>query len=930
MRYIFSVLIMLIFSSVIIAQKAVIKGVVYDTASKKGLAYATVSLVNEKDSTLINFTRADSTGKFILKQVNQGVYLLSTSYVGFMPVWKKIAVAGDEINIGNVNMVDVKLAGNVTVNAKRPPVVMNNDTLEFNTENFKTQPNAVVEDLLKKLPGVTIDADGTVRVNGEKVNRVFVNGKDFFNGDPKMATKNLDADAVDKVQVFDKKSDQSEFTGVDDGNSQKAINLKLKKDRNHALFGRATAGAGTNDRFEVQSNINKFNGDQQLSFIGMANNTNKQGFSIGDVLNFTGELSKGMRNGGGNIRITTSDGPATAGLPVTGLGQNQQGIAETYAGGVNYNDNWNKKTDVNASGTLSDIHLNTDRDTKRQYLLPGNNYTYSSSTNSVTDINQQRVNMAFDQKLDSFSSLKITPVLSWQQQNNYSSNTFSSIDLNNIKLNDGYNNNYTHSEGYNLGTTALYRQRFKKKGRTISGNFNGTYNHSMQNGSINAKTSFYSGGTAKDSILNQTNNLDAVTRNVGGNITYTEPVGKRSLVEFTGFINSNTGESNKQTYNYNSSTGKHDIANAALTNNFKSNYLYSGGSINFRSNQKKINYTVGASLQAAQLQSINQTTGNNINQSFTDVLPNSNLQYKFSNYKNIRFDYSTSTLQPSTTQLQPVDNVSDPLNITTGNPDLKRSYVNNFTINYFAADPATRKNFFALALFNVTQNAIVNADDITNGVRKSMPVNANGVLFGLINASYGFPIIKLKSRIDVSMGYNYTHSIAYLNGAMNAIDNSSITPTFTYSYGIDNVIDVQAIANVRFNNSAYSLQPQLNTQYVTQQYTADVTNYLPWKLVLNNKLNYVINTGRVDGYNTSIPIWNASIAKSFLKNSRAEFKLSAYDKNLGITRSSNQNYIEDSRYNVLQQYFLLSFTYILNKAGKTAGGPNVVIKTIGN
>jgi len=211
-------------------KQAFIHGLVYDTASKKGLAYATVSIVGIKDSTLISFTRADSSGKFVLKNISKGSYLLSASYVGFVPVWQDISVKdGESLSLGNINLTDLKNASAVTVIAKRAPVVMNNDTLEFNTENFKTQPNAVVEDLLKKLPGVTVDGDGTVKVNGQKINRVLVNGKEFFTGDPKLATKNLDADAVDKVQVFDKKTDRAEFTGVDDGLSEKAINLKLKK-----------------------------------------------------------------------------------------------------------------------------------------------------------------------------------------------------------------------------------------------------------------------------------------------------------------------------------------------------------------------------------------------------------------------------------------------------------------------------------------------------------------------------------------------------------------------------------------------------------------------------------------------------------------------------------------------------------------------------
>jgi len=926
----------LITASIFAQKNTVVKGTVYDTLSKKGLSYATVSLVNAKDSTLINFTRADSTGKFQLKQVSRGKYLLSTSYVGYLPIWQQLEVSNEEeMNLGNIVLMDIANASNVTVASKRPPVVINSDTLEFNSENFKTQPNAVVEDLLKKLPGVTVDADGTVRVNGQKVSRVFVNGKDFFNGDPKMATKNLDADAIDKVQVFDKKSDRSEFTGIDDGNSQKAINLKLKKDRDNAVFGRVAAGAGENERYEGQTNINKFKGDKQMSLIGMGNNTNKQGFSISDIMNFTGELGRGMRSGGGGITIRTGGNDDTGnGLPITGLGQNQQGIAQTFAGGLNYNNNWNKKTDLNASGTLSDVHLVTDRGTERQYLFPGNNYNYSSTSNSVRAIKQQRVNMSIDEKIDSFTSLKITPAITFQQQTSKSYSQYISENTNKVKLNDGYNNSTSSSNGFTFNGDVLLRKRFRKKGRTISVGLNVNTNHSEQDGTLNTKNTFYYPSLpSKDSLLNQTNNNEANSRSIGGNVAYTEPIGKRSLIEFSAFYNSSVGESNRKTYDYNSLSGKHDMLNTNLSNNFKSDYAYKGGSISFRSNQPKYNYGFGASLQDAILKSMNKTNNNLIKKNFTDVLPNVNFQYKFNNYKNVRIDYSTSTQQPSTSQLQPLKNVGDVLNIVEGNPDLKRSYSHNVSLNYFAADPATRKNFFAFAYANFTQNAIVYADDIqSNGARKSRPVNTDGLVNFFSNINYGFPIKALKTRVDASVGFNSTKNISFINGAKNNITNTSINPSIALSYGKDDVIDLRTTATLRFSKAAYSLQEQLNSNYLSQIYGAEITNYLPWKLVLNNNFNYTINTGRADGYNTKIPSWNASIAKSFLKNKRAELKLSVFDllnQNIGITRNANQNYIEDQRYSVLQRYFLATFTFRLHKSAASSG-PQISIKTFGN
>lgn len=905
-----------------------LKGKVYDSSAHRPLSNATLTLSNAKDSSLISFTLADSSGSFQFTKLKPAKYILSVSYMGYHPLWTTVSLHSNAVyNLNRLYMLPMKDSSSVTVYARRPPVVMNNDTLEFNTENFTTQPNAVVEDLLKKMPGITVDADGTIKVNGQTVNKVLVNGKEFFTGDAKMATKNLNADAIDKIQVFDKKSDQSEFTGIDDGNSTKTINLKLKKDHYNAVFGKVVAGTNAADRFESQANINRFSGDQQASFIGMGNNTNKQGFSMGDVLNFTGELSKAMKNGGGSITISSGggSGPDNAGLPTTGLGQNQQGIANTYAGGFNFNDTWNKKTDFNGSATGSNINLNTTTTDNRQYILPVNSYFYTSNSNNNSTVQQEKVNFNVDQKIDSFNSLKITPSITWQLQNQSAASNSVSQYTNGSLLNEGINNSSSQANGMNIDNTILFRHRFAKKGRTLSINFSNTYNESSKTAFQDSKYRFYNLATPTDSVINQNSFLDAITRNAGGNITYTEPMGKRALWQFSSFVNTNIGESNKKTWDYNNSTGKYDQLNQSLSNEYKNNYTYTGGSINFKYSQKKLNYTIGSSIQSASLQSVNKTTDATISRNFTDWLPNVMAQYKFSNYKNIRLEYSTSTQQPSTTQLQPVINNSDPLNITTGNPDLKRSYSHTLNLNYFSADPFTRKNFFAFASAGITENAIVNADNTTaNGVRTTIPVNANGTSFIFLNTNYGMPVNKLKSRVDLSIGYSFSHSVSFVNTQQNNINNTSITPSLHWNTSIDKLMDIEANARLSFTKAGYSLQPALNSNYLTQAYEINLLNELPWALNLNNNFTYTINSGRAAGYNTKIPIWNISLAKSFLKNKRAELKFSITDllnQNQGITRSTTQNYIEDSRYNVLQRYYLLTFTYSLHKSGRQTNGP---------
>lgn len=925
-----------------------VSGRVYDSTIQKGLAYATVSILHAKDSTLIAFTRADSAGYFKLNQLGKsGNFILSASYVGYIPVWKDVTLKESvNLEMGILSLTDLAHATDVTVTARRPPVEMKNDTLEFNTENFKTAPNAVVEDMLKRLPGVTVDKDGTVRVNGQVVRTITVNGREFFTGDPKMATKNLNADWVDKVQVYDRKSDQSQFTGFDDGQTQKAINLKLKKDKDNALFGRATAGGGNNNRYEGQTNINKFKGDRQASLIGMGNNTNKQGFTLNDIMNFTGELNRAMRSaasGGGTTMNLRFGGREDYGLPVTGQGQNQQGIAETWAGGINLNDLWNKKkTDFNGNIMLSDTRLFTERNTERQNNFPGQNFITKANAINQRNGQQQKLGFTIDHKIDSFQSIRIVPQLTFQQGNVYSANN-NSNDNASGKLNNGTAKNRNTSNAINFTNTFLYRKRFRTKGRSFSANISFDYNNSKLTDNLKTTNTFFK-PFRPDSAVNQDqqSTRNAITRGIGTNLSYTEPLGKRSLLEFSAFYNVNTGESDKETFDYNGITKQYDKLNTILTNSFSNQLYYGGASVGIRTNIKKWSYGFGTALQSAILRSNNLTQSSLIEQHFTDLLPNANLRFKISNNSSIMVNYTTSTVQPNARQLQPVPDVTDPLNVFMGNPALKRTYTQNININYSSLNLYKGQTLFAFAGINRMDNFIGSSDTIfVNGSRKSTSVNLNGisVIFASVNA--GFTVKSLKSRLEFGLGFNQSKMASMLtnvdgSGAKssnrNNINNRTISPSFNWNFSLENKIDIFMTTRLNFTRAEYSLQPLLSNNFLQQVYGIEMNNYIPGGVVLNNNFNYTINTGRSDGFNQNIPFWNASVAKSFLKNKRAELKFTVFDilnKNIGINRTATSNYIEDVRYNVLQRYFLLSFTFILNKGGnKPATG--VMIRTFGN
>ena len=909
---------LLLISYVGFAQNLTIQGSLKDSIANRALNSATVSLVYAKDSSLVSFSRTNEAGVFNFKNVAPGSYLISVSYVGYIPKWVPVLTGTEKtVEMGLIYMNDVNTMSTVTVNARRPPVVINGDSVEFNSENFKTAPNAVVEDLLKKMPGMEVDKAGGITVNGKKVTKVFVNGKEFFTGDPMMATKNLPADAVDKIQVYDRKSDQAMFTGIDDGSEETAINLKLKKDRNKSTFGKLNAGAGTPSVFDAQGNVNVINNEEQFSAIGGANNTNRQNFSGRNIVNFSGG-GGGRPGAGGGVSVNFSGGSGETDA-------NAQGIAETYSIGGNYSNLLNdKKTEFNANLSISDVERNNNSFSKTQNLTPGNAFNRISNSNSIAGNKQQNFGSTIDHKVSDNFSFRFTPSLGLQQTTNYSEDSTQTYLTNGNLLNSNATIASSASDAVNAASTLLLRKKFTKKGRTISSTITQSFNRSNSTGNqFTEQLSYLNNKLTNDSILDQQNTRKGENSSYSANLIYTEPLGKKSLLEFNTYLSKSIGSSSRRIFDRNNATDRYDLLNTRLTNEFNSEYTYSGGGMSYRANQKKYNFSTGVSLQRAVLDGENISAKTKLSQSFQDILPNATFRYNFSQTKNLNLDYRTSTNQPSITQLQPVLDQSNINRQSIGNPDLKRSYVHNLNIRFFSSKILAGKSFFSTLNASTTNNSIVNYDSVLpNRTILTRPVNVNGAYRINGSMNYGFGIKKLKSRLSFGLNAGLNNNISYANGVLNTIVTKSTGPSMTYSYIVDDVIDINLTARYSFSNTNNAVNPTLNTNFLTKVFGADMTNYLPLNIVLNQSFNYAINTGRAEGFNTAIPIWNASFSKFFLKNKRAEIKMSAFDllnKNIGISRNVSQNQIVDRSYNVISQYFMLTFTYSLQKSGLGGG-----------
>lgn len=912
-----------------------VKGLLYDTIGKQPVAAATVTVLARKDSSLVSFTMTGSDGRFELRGLATGDYRLLITHVNYYNSNRYFSVSDSlrQPDLGMLVMNDrSKVLEEVVLANEAPPVTLINDTIQYNAGSFKTAPNASVEDLLKKLPGVKVEKDGTVKAQGETVSRVLVDGKEFFGNDPKVATKNLPADAVDKVQVYDKQSDQAQLTGFEDGNYEKTINLKLKKDKKKGLFGKVMAGGGDKERYEGKFNINSFKGARQLSAIGMGNNTNAEGFSFMDILNFTGELAR-MQRGGGNININISSADA-ASMGMNAGGRNS-GINTAWGGGLNYNNIIGKKLDLqsnyfyNRFNPLSESHI------QRQYLLPDTSY-YNSNSRSDNSNNTHRFNMNLLYQPDSMNSIRVIPSFSYQQSGTAVSSDYQTLSKLQQLINEGYSNSNSSNSGYNFRNEISWRHKFARRGRTFSATLQNSFNNSDGNGGLSSVNRFYqsNGSLLRIDTINQQSSSTAALNGYTAKLVYTEPLGKRSLLELSAGNSNTRNDAEKTTWNYNKLNGKYDELNSLLSNDYRNGYGYTNAGFRVRHQRKKYNIAMGLTWQHSSLDGkiISGTKDSLIVKSFSNLLPSARFQYNFSRFRNINFTYNTNTNQPTVTQLQPVPDNSNPLNIREGNPGLKQEYIHNVVSNLMLVSPYKNRNLFFSLRLMATENKIVNYDSLNQqtGVRKTKPVNVKGVYNLGGNFSYSMPLRKLKSTIEFSTTGSYARNKQLINTLASAKQENTIGvfsagPQVSLDMNPTEKLNLVLDAGLNYNRTHYSLQPDASNTYLSQEYGVSADWQLPKGFFMSSDFNYTVNSQRAAGFNVKVPLWNASISKQVLRFNRGEIKLSARDllnRNVGITRNTQNSYIEDSRVLTLRRFFLLSFTYSLSKMGLNNGGGN--------
>lgn len=921
-RFIFT-LVSWVFPLVLMAQS--LSGTVTDKTTKEGLISATVQLVASDGKS--SYTSTDLNGNFQFKKLQPGTYTLQVTYVGYKSYKAKQTLSeGQEKRVKIEMSEDAQLLGEVSVQGRATRAEQQGDSLLYNAEAFQVMMGSSAEDLLAKMPGIVVEG-GTIQAQGEQVQKVLVDGKEFFDGDVNLAIKNLPSDVIASIEVFDKKSEQAEFTGFDDGEEIKTINIVTKSGFRQGTFGEVSGGYGTDDRYKVNGNLNFFNDDRRISVLGMSNNVNQQNFSQEDL---AGVMSagnsgrgRGGRGGGGGGQPGAPGGGNASNFMVGTLG----GVTSANGFGLNYVDQWGEKWKMTGSYFFNQSDNLTQQQTDREYfesVLPG--MTYSEyQENSMKNWNH-RFNMKLDYQMTERTSLQFRPTLSFQNNDSYGLLQGQNL-VNGTTDSETETTSMGKSNAYNIGADLMLRHRFLKEGRTLSLMLSGKMSNTDSDTYTDYLNMLYglelSQVTDDYSQWKQTMNRQYTLRS---NLSYTEKLTDSLQLQLGYKMSYTDSENDKKTYDRSAVTDLYDQLDESLSNEYQSGYLTQAGNVGLRYRAGKLSAMLGVDAQWANLKGdLVYPQPDGLSHKYFSVLPSFTLRYSLDRTNSFQLRYRSRSSSPSVTDLQNVIDNSNPLFLSAGNPNLDQQVSHTANLRYLRTTKSGH-TFIAMVGATIQQDYVADStfvarEDIAlsptvtlnKGSQFTRPVNLDGYYSLQSMVTYGFPVDFLRSNINFSLSANYANVSTIFDGVESRTRELNLIPKLIIGSNISKNLDFTASYSAGINKMFSSLDTAAESDYVTHTAAAKLGWTFFWGLTFRSTFNYIGYTG-LDTGTEDYFLWNLSLGKKFLKNNAAEIRIEAFDvlkQNQAFTHRTGSNYYDYVNSNVLQPYAMISFVYTI-------------------
>lgn len=912
-----TILFFLTFSSVFaFSQQVSLNGKVVDSSENRNLENAVVSIIRPVDSILINFTRTKADGSFSINKLPVSTFILLITYPGYADYFEMIKDSSNPVI--NLHIIPLtkksQLLEAVIVSRKISAIRMKGDTLEYRADSFAVRQGATVDELLKQLPGIQVDRNGVITAQGQKVNKVLVDGEEFFSDDPAVVIKNLQAEAVKEVQVFDKKSEQAEFTGIDDGERSKTINLTLKPEKKKGYFAKASANVGTKASYDNDIMLNSFKGTRKLAAFGILSNTGRQGLNWQENDKFGGGYDFEFNEEEGYFTVNDYDNEFNQGS------NREDGLPVAWSAGLHFSDKWAAdRNRVNINYRFLKKNLRTEDNTISQYILPDTQYFNTQTRKSFTSRTGHQVKGMYEIKFDSLSSMKISVSGNWTSNENASSLESLALNADSAMVNRNQRLITGVTDKTSFNANILYRKRFRRPGRTISLNFQQKILNESFDGFLDSETNYYN---SSGDIYNQ-EQVDQKKRNTQNsytttsNIVYTEPLSKTVFASVNYGLNFMRNEALRNSFNK-GAADSYDKLDSLFSNDFRFRYIIHSAGADIKYNKKKVLLVVGSGINFSRFKQTDLVRDSSRDYSYVNYFPK--LMFKFSprQYSGFTIRYNGRNNPPTLNQLQPIRENTDPLNIQLGNPALRQEFVHTMSVSFNDYQILSERGTYVHVYSNFMQNAISTSTIVDAGGKSTFqPINVKGNYTAGLYSGYNWKVKKPGIYIDLGAHINKNR----MSNKLNNLDNVNDFSTYTIYSGVrkskNEKYNFYVRPNIGYTFSRSSLRPDVTTKYFTSETEISAWTKLPWKLEFWSAA-YVNIRQKTDVFdnNRNVIQWDANIVKKLLKNSNLEFKIAVFDilnQNLGFRRTVNSNIITENSFITLRRRWMLGIQYNISK-----------------